>query len=214
MAKKSKWYVVWVGRTPGVFNNWNDCKRSTEGFPEAKFKSFESNSEAYAAFSDHPAKHVYRKANSSATPTKTANRVGLGQPIADSISVDAACSGNPGKMEYQGVDTVTKEEIFHMGPYADGTNNIGEFLALVHALALLQKKNLPTKTIYSDSKIAIGWVKKKKCNTKLEHTGKNDILFELIDRAEKWLENNSYYNPILKWETKVWGEVPADFGRK
>jgi ribonuclease HI len=117
-------------------------------------------------------------------------------------------------MEYQGVDTQTRENLFHMGPYPDGTNNIGEFLALVHALAYLQQNNLPTKIIYSDSKIAIGWVKKKKCGTKLAPTRNNGKLFEYIDRAERWLMNNRYNNPILKWETEVWGEIPADFGRK
>jgi len=129
------------------------------------------------------------------------------------MAVDAACSGNPGLLEYRGVYVADRSEIFHMGPLEEGTNNIGEFLAIVHALALLKKqnKNIP---VYSDSMNAIKWVIKKKCNTKLEQSGKNKLLFELIGRAEVWLQNNDYRNPILKWETKQWGEIPADFGRK
>ena len=116
-------------------------------------------------------------------------------------------------MEYRGVDTLSGKEIFRQGPYFDGTNNIGEFLAIVHGLALLKKKNsnLP---VYTDSMTAISWVRKRKANTKLELTARNAILFELIERAEKWLKTNTWSNPILKWETQCWGEIPADFGRK
>jgi len=131
----------------------------------------------------------------------------------ESISVDAACSGNPGMLEYRGVYTKTGKEIFHQGPFRNGTNNIGEFLAIVHALALLKQKNsqLP---LYSDSRTALKWVQQKKAKTKLEKNEENEYLFELIARAENWLQNNEYSTPLLKWETEAWGEIPADFGRK
>jgi len=127
--------------------------------------------------------------------------------------VDAACSGNPGRMEYRGVYVADGVELFHVGPLEDATNNIGEFLAIVHALAMLKKsgKKIP---VYSDSVNAIKWIDRKKCNTKLERSERNMPVFELIERAEKWLRTNTYDNPILKWETKQWGEIPADFGRK
>ncbi|HBB48571.1 MAG TPA: ribonuclease H [Flavobacteriaceae bacterium] len=136
-----------------------------------------------------------------------------GEPNLYSIAVDAASSGNPGRMEYQGVDTQTGKLLFHQGPFAQGTNNVGEFLALVHGLAYLKKEG-SDRAIYSDSRIAIGWVRKKKCGTKLAPHSSNKILFELIVRAETWLRSNTYSTSILKWETKVWGEIPADFGRK
>ena len=137
----------------------------------------------------------------------------IGQPNYNSIAVDAASSGNPGIMEYRGVDTQTHKQLFHQGPFTQGTNNIGEFLAIVHGLALLKQKN-SDRIIYTDSRIAMGWVKKKKCNTKLKPSAKNKTLFELISRAETWLKNNTYATKIVKWETKAWGEIPADFGRK
>ena len=130
-----------------------------------------------------------------------------------SIAVDAASSGNPGVMEYQGVDTKTKKKLFKQGPFEQGTNNIGEFLALVHGLAFL-KQQKSDRIIYTDSRIAMGWVRKKTCKTKLKPNAKNVIVFKLIERAEKWLASNSYNTPIVKWETKAWGEIPADFGRK
>ena len=117
-------------------------------------------------------------------------------------------------MEYQGIFYNTGKRIFHNGPLANGTNNIGEFLAIVHALGYCKKHHLPEMPIYSDSRNAIGWVKAKKCKTNLEESGKTLHIFELIKRAEHWLESNSYKNPVLKWETDSWGENPADFGRK
>jgi ribonuclease HI len=133
--------------------------------------------------------------------------------ISNSISVDAACSGNPGLMEYRGVHTVSREEIFRQGPHKDGTNNIGEFLALVHALAFLKKMQSNTP-IYTDSRTAMAWVRNKKVKTTLNKTAKNANLFDMMDRAIKWLKSNTYTNKIIKWDTKNWGEIPADFGRK
>jgi Predicted double-stranded RNA/RNA-DNA hybrid binding protein len=116
-------------------------------------------------------------------------------------------------MEYRGVYIPTGQEIFHIGPLRKGTNNIGEFLALVHGLAFLKQKGSDIP-IYSDSRNAISWVKKKKCKTQLEREKCNEPIFDLIERAEKWLKTNTYTTEILKWETKEWGEIPADFGRK
>ena len=138
----------------------------------------------------------------------------LGDEIrADAWAVDAACSGNPGPMEYQAIDLQTGARVFHSGPMK-GTNNIGEFLAIVHALALMQQQGLYEKTIYSDSYNAILWVTKRQCKTKLERTPETEPLYQIIARAERWLQTHQWRNPIIKWETQKWGEVPADFGRK
>ncbi|SFK29240.1 viroplasmin family protein [Proteiniphilum acetatigenes] len=210
MAKK-KFYVVWKGVKPGIYNSWDDCKAQVSGFENALYKSFSTLEEAEKAFSGNPWKSLQpqqRKKPASGTASKPVEKF-----FPESIAVDAACSGNPGLMEYRGVFVADRTEIFHMGPMAEGTNNIGEFLAIVHALALLKQKG-STIPIYSDSVNAIKWVKNKKCNTKLEQTTANRPIFDLIERAEAWLRSNSYPNPILKWETKLWGEIPADFGRK
>jgi len=207
---KQKFYVVWEGHTPGIYTTWDAAKRQVDGYAQAKYKSFESRAEAEKAF-----KGNYWAFVKTAAPTqKSAGKVPRSAIIKDSLAVDAACSGNPGDMEYQGVHTTTDQQFFHVGPLKDGTNNIGEFLALVHALAMLKQMGKPAMPIYSDSKIAQGWVKKGKCNTKLEYTGRNDKIFDLIERAEQWLAANKITNPIIKWETEDWGEIPADFGRK
>ncbi|MBR5084680.1 MAG: ribonuclease H [Prevotella sp.] len=131
---------------------------------------------------------------------------------ADAWAVDAACSGNPGMMEYQGIDLATGAQVFHFGPIF-GTNNIGEFLAIVHALALMEQQGIH-KTIYTDSYNAIVWVTKRKCKTTLERSERTQKLHEIILRAEKWLYSHPIQIPIIKWDTTRWGEIPADFGRK
>lgn len=210
MAKK-KFYVVWDGIETGIFDTWDKCKAVTNNYPQAKFKSFKTLEMAKNAFSNNYFEVVGKQVFE--TELTKEELLKIGKPILNSISVDAACSGNPGKMEYRGVITETKKQLFIKGPFDEGTNNIGEFLALVHGIALLKKDN-NTLPIYSDSKIAISWIKQKVCKTKLEKNEKNSSLFELIIRAENWLKTNSYENKILKWETKAWGEIPADFGRK
>lgn len=217
MARKQRFYVVWKGKKPGVYQSWAECKEQVHQFEQALYKSFPTLEEAERAFMENPWKHL--NTNNTNTPRQTANKASssLNSPnnriISNSIAVDAACSGNPGLMEYRGVYVGDGVQIFHHGPLEGGTNNIGEFLAIVHALAMLKQKG-STIPLYSDSANAIKWIEKKKCNTKLKPTEQNKPIFDLIERAEKWLHENAYSNPILKWETKLWGEIPADFGRK
>jgi len=201
---KRKYYVVWNGRKTGVFQTWEQCKAQVDGYPEARYKSFKSKEEAEAAYKAGP--EVLKKMGSKQTQASKGY-------IEESISVDAACSGNPGPMEYRGVYTRNGKEIFRHGPVQNGTNNIGEFLAIVHALALLKKKN-STLPIYSDSATAIGWVKKKRANTTLVRDESTREIWDLLDRATLWLNRHAYPNEILKWETSGWGEIKADFGRK
>ena len=211
MAKKKKFYVVWQGHETGVFDSWNICKKAIHNYPQAQYKSFESQAAAEDAYAGNYFDFVGKKAQ--APKLSQAELEKIGEPNLYSIAVDAASSGNPGKMEYRGVDTQTHKQLFHQGPFEQGTNNIGEFLALVHGLAFL-KQHKSDRILYTDSKIAMSWVRQKKCKTKLVKNTKNAHLFELVKRAEVWLHNNTYNTKIVKWETKAWGEIPADFGRK
>ena len=200
---KQKYYVVWKGNNPGVYKSWEKCQKEIKNIKGALFKSFGDIEEAQKAYEMGFDK--YKKIS-------VKDHV-LDGPELNSISVDAASSGNPGIMEYQGVDTETKEVLFKMGPFNNATNNIGEFLALVHGIAILEK-DLKKKIIYSDSITAMSWVRKKRCQTKLTRSKGNEEVFILVDRALLWLKENKYSAIIKKWETKNWGEIPADFGRK
>jgi ribonuclease HI len=212
MAKKPKFYVVWKGRETGVFSTWDDCKAQTNGFEGAVFKSFESKVLAEEAFHDSSSQYVGKNKKVISTLSKE-ELVLIGEPLEDAIAVDGAWNNNTGLVEYQGRYLKTYEVLFHIGPLEDGTINIVEFLAIVHALALCKQMHLKVP-IYSDSKIALGWIRDKKARTNHPTSEKNKKLFEMLSRAEKWLENNTFENELLKWETKAWGENPADFGRK
>ncbi|NLN95040.1 MAG: ribonuclease H [Bacteroidales bacterium] len=208
--KNNKFYTVWIGRVPGVYQDWETCSEQVNGFKGAKYKSFPSLQEAEAAFQAGPDNYFIKELKQEKASWKT---LAEGRPEANSISVDAACSGNPGVMEYRGVYTETGTEIFHQGPFQKATNNIGEFLAIVHALAWLKKNDLELP-VYTDSRTAIIWLKNKEVKTKLVRTEENEKVFELIQRALYWLDTNHYNVLVMKWNTNLWGENPADFGRK
>lgn len=207
MAKKQKYYVIWEGHQKGIFDNWAETEKQIKGFAGAQYKSFDSRDEAYAASK----KSYWASVNPKA---KTVLRTGNAAPfLIPSISVDAACAGNPGVLEYQGVNTETKEVLFKRGPFPVGTVNLGEFLAIVHGLSYLKKINCPYP-LYSDSRTAIAWVRNRAIKTNLERNAQTAELFELVDKAIVWLKNNPTTTKILKWETEDWGENPADYGRK
>ncbi len=208
MAKKQKYYVIWEGHQKGIFDSWAETEKNIKGFPNAQYKSFESRSEAEAASK----KNYWASINPQSGKTLKTNG-NAGQYILPSISVDAACAGNPGILEYQGVNTATKEVLFKRGPFPVGTVNLGEFLAIVHGLSYLKKLDCPFP-LYSDSRTAITWVRNKAIKTNLERNASTADLFDLVDRAIDWLKSNTYTTKILKWETEDWGENPADYGRK
>lgn len=221
MSRKNKFYVVWKGNHPGVYDNWEACKKEVENFPGALYKGFPDKTCAEEAF-EKGFSGFEKTEKTTHQPSSHAPH----SPLSPAIAVDAACSGNPGKMEYQGVfvdfgtEPATTTTLFKSPVFENGTNNIGEFLAIVHALAW-QKQKRTAYPIYSDSVNAQKWVREKRCRTKLEPNDKNKYLFELIERAEKWLQENDEWMrqmslriPVLKWKTEIWGEIPADYGRK
>jgi ribonuclease HI len=220
MAKvKANFYVVWQGRESGIYDSWAACEAQVKGV-SAKYKGFATREEAEKALADGAEKYI---APRTANKKKAVNTISVKDlsatemqqhgVILPALAVDAACSGNPGKMEFRGVIADTGTEVFHRGPYIGGTNNIGEFLAIVLGLAYLKKHQLPW-ILYSDSKTAIAWIKQKKCKTQLEWNAQNQDLLLAVRAAEKWLTENTWTTKIYKWETEKWGEIPADFGRK
>ncbi len=201
-----KFYVVWKGRKRGVFSSWSECEAQVKGYPEAEYKAFDTRAEAERALAG-------KYADYAGKPASTQKWLfAPNPPVVPSLCVDAACDGSPGRLEFRGVRTQDGEQIFHAGPFADGTNNVGEFLAIVRAFEWLGDNRLDWP-VYSDSGNAIGWVKAGKCNTKLAHLPSNRKLFEMIARAENNLKTARTFK-VLKWDTPAWGENPADFGRK
>lgn len=237
--KANKYYVVWKGFAPGVYDSWEEAEIQVSGYPDAQYRAYKTQEAAVEAFRDGFDKEgliqdLRRQASKmieegvapkftehdpangktqAATAPQPATPAQTAPYLLDALAVDAACSGNPGPMEYRGVMVRTRQQIFKIGPMPGGTNNIGEFLAIVHGLALQEQQGtrLP---IYSDSVNAQIWVRQGKCKTTLTPNEQNAPIFELIRRAELWLQTHSFRLPIYKWNTQQWGEIPADFGRK
>ena len=152
-TNRNKWYVVWVGTEPGVCDSWAECEARVKDYPGARYKSYKTQEEAVRAFREGDDTREVLRAIARG-PLTHVNYEAFPEIIADSIAVDGACSGNPGMMEYRGVDVMTGAELFHQGPFPDATNNIGEYLALVHALAFFHNTQNGHTAIYSDSRTA------------------------------------------------------------
>ena len=214
MARR-KFYVVWEGQNPGIYDTWEECEAQVKNYPGARYKAYDDQTAATLAFRGNDRDTVDMLRAIASHKPKVVNYEAFPDIILDSIAVDGACAKNPGPMEYQGVRVRTGEQVFHVGPLEDGTNNVGEYLALIHALALLDKEGDTTTAIYSDSRTAISWIRRGGHRSTLARTTKNGKIFDMLDRADKWLlAHYPVKNPIYKWDTDKWGEITADFGRK
>jgi ribonuclease HI len=222
--KKSKYYVVFRGLRRGIYDTWEECQKNVSRFPQASFASFDSKTEAERAFLCGDLKK-WRETSSSSSSIATRPSTMLLCKDGPILCVDAACSGFPGPVEYRGVllsaHTVASasEEVFHYGPFRDGSNNIGEFLAIATGLRWLHARSLDYP-VYSDSKCAIGWILGNDgCNTTVSRDAMDPELRTEIEEAEKWLSTCTWATKkcrtlLHKWDTDRWGEIPADFGRK
>ncbi|WJM54471.1 ribonuclease H family protein [Pseudomonas asiatica] len=182
MAKTAsrKWYVVWAGRCPGIYQNWASCQSQTDGFPGARFKSFTSQAEAEAAFGANSAASTSaRQATTRATTTPiksvltTQSKLQIRKVEADvKIFVDGACNPNPGEagsgaaVYEHGVLT----SLWYGRYQPQGTNNTAELAALHYGLVLAGEatKKGHSAAVFADSSYAIncitqwaaGWEKK------------------------------------------------------
>lgn len=214
MAQR-KFYVVWEGLQPGIYDSWEECKAQVDGYKGAKYRAYDSCEAATAAFRkqmdvEEMKFYTFLTQKREVRPNYAANP----EIRLDAIAVDAACNKNPGGMvEYQGVVVGTGERLFHVGPFPGGTNNIGEYIGIVHALAYLTQRGDGTTPIYSDSRTALSWVRNRHSRSTVQ-LPPDSKLKELLDRADRWIATHTWINPIYKWNTEDWGEIPADFGRK
>lgn len=209
-----KFYVVWAGWAPGIYDTWEECQAQVANFPGAKYRAYYTQEEATAAYRGSYEEQASLIKVIGERKAEVVNYAAFPEIRLDAIAVDGACAKNPGPMEYRGVEVGTGRQIFRYGPLDGGTNNIGEYLALVHALALLSQHGDGSTPIYSDSRTALAWLRNRRSKSTLTPNGKNARIFELLERANRWVMTHTWTNPVLKWETERWGEIPADFGRK
>lgn len=276
----TKFYGVWIGKIPGVYDNWNDCKAQVDKFPKAKYSKLKASNKQEALIEFESLKENKEEVkNSKSEISKTeglkscpscdsakvkeqwenqefeygTNGVKLSvkvpvihceecemsftdfrgeqlrqqavdnylrnqenqKPTTEVLTVDGASNGK--NCEFQAVWYPSGKKAFSSKVFEGGTNNIAEFLGLVLAIKHLKDKDLPL-VVYTDSITAISWVRDKKANTTARTTGKlTNELESLLEKAEAFLMQNKELMKkvkIKKWETKEWGEIPADFGRK
>lgn len=197
MAKnKNKYYVVWRGRETGIFDSWEACRASIDGFQGAQYKGYPTWEEAHEGhINGYWNETIIRKIDAADT-----------EVIKRSFITDVQCDAE-GTMTYSILDNETLTYIYQSPKYLDANNNVGQFIAIVHALAHLARTS-DTRPIYTTSDTAIAWTKKRECNTRLCRTLNNTNLFDLLIRANSWIANNSFANQILKWNTASWGNPP------
>lgn len=223
--KHAKWYSVWKGRTIGVFDNWTDCKKSTERYQGAKYESFKTYDDARASFLEHTTKYKSKILEKSIIDKEERWRTCEKSPQFPFYCTDAACT-NPhcGIVEYRCFYVFSKDStpknIYSFGPFQDGSNNIGEYLALVKALMWLETTEPNgTDPVYSDSKIAIIWISDIKNPGSNSHIPKiGEALKGELLMCDDWVKKSTSYSQIARrvrhWNTSDWGEIPADYGRK
>lgn len=128
--------------------------------------------------------------------------------LSKGIAVDAAHSMKQKKTEFRGVDLASGEVIFYRD-LGNKTINIGEFLAIVEACKYIIKHNYEPKVIYSDSQVAINWLKNKYAAS-IKRDRDVDKALIYLRAAYTWVDEIK----VVHWDNKQWGEIPADFGNK
>ena len=46
----NKYYVVWKGYAPGVYDSWEEAEIQVSGFPDAQYRAYKSMEDAVQAF--------------------------------------------------------------------------------------------------------------------------------------------------------------------
>ncbi len=203
MASSRRYYVVWRGRRPGVYDSWEACAEQVQGYPNALYRAYPSRALAEKAFRMGP--------EAAWLPTWALAEPGPERP---SLAVDASASRPRGPVAYRGVLLQPRGKVQPVfeGRLGEATVPLGEFLALVRALQWLDahEQRMP---VYTDSTTALGWFHRGGPSpTALERTPEDAR--RSLEEALRWLQQHPGPWDVRLWETAAWGENPADFGRK
>ena len=186
-------YAVWQGRRTGIFTKWEEARAQIDGYPSPGFAAFLSRAEAERELEER------RRLLAPAGPPPEAG-----------IAVDAACAGAVGPLEYRGIDLRTGETVFAEGPVDAGTNNLGEFLAIVRALEMLDRQEV-SGPIWSESDVAIAWVGEGRHRSSVKPTDRNRELRRRLCRAELFLVDAPAPADVRRWRSDAWGAIPVEF---
>jgi ribonuclease HI len=151
-----KYYVVFKGRTPGIYQNWTECQKQINKFKGAEHKSYLSVEAAEEAY--YGQDYIVNSENNEQAQEGNL----LLNHFDYSIFCDGACRGNPGPAG-SGVAIYQREllDLLLYGSYNSfSTNNAAELLALHEALLWAENyiNNGLSVQIYCDSSYAINAV--------------------------------------------------------
>jgi ribonuclease HI len=157
-----KFYVVWVGKQPGIYTTWSEAEQQVKGFPKAKFKSFASKPLAQEAYAQGITSSTSKRTTSKKLAKKTESSHVLTADV--DIFCDGACDPNPGKAG-TGIAIYKQQKVDQLwyGLYnPKGTNNTAELLGLYHSLMIAKDelKKDQSITIHCDSKYSIDCITK------------------------------------------------------
>jgi ribonuclease HI len=199
---------VKIGREPGVYRTWEECKAQVDGYAKAQYKGFGSLEEAEAylgyAKTNKPGPGKPAGAKPPGAPKKK-RRARRGEDEAKAreilktdeglkhvvIYTDGACIGNPGPGGYGVVMLHDKHRKEFSRGFRLTTNNRMEILACIVGLRAL--KEPCAVTLYSDSQYVInsmskGWARRwRKNNWKRDDqpVPNADLWRQMLDLCDK-----------------------------
>ena len=178
-----KYYVVWKGSKPGIYDSWPAAKEQTEGRADAQFMGFPSKAEAQAAYQSTYTKALMRRSVNKTPSAHSSHATKINTPMGNHLSsnphgyngtadiniyCDGACSPNPGKSGtgiaiYESINDKTQLTSLWYGLYqANGTNNTAELNGLLKSFEIAQQYIAQNKKVQvlSDSKYSIDCITK------------------------------------------------------
>lgn len=142
------------------------------------------------------------------------------------IAVDASMRGGKtgasnGVIEWRVVDLVTGHEIHRSNIYPQGTISLAELLAIYDGLKFFMDANLHNEEfpfLYTDSKVAYEWANGRPIKSSLPVNEATGPLWSMVWSDQGWAElpevRDVIKDKLRMWNTKEWGENPADLGYK
>ena len=121
------------------------------------------------------------------------------------ICTDAGTHGNPGPSEYN-VSDLNGNVLAHahLGVHS---NNFAELAGILAGISYAKTHRI--SDVWTDSQVCLFWIKNKRVGKDVHE---RDAVLNLIEAIHSELKGASVN--LKKWDTKKWGEIPADFGRK
>ena len=147
-------YVVRKGRRTGIFTTYAECEAQVKYYPGAIYKIFST-----LAAAEYALKYGWNRSNKMPSNFNNCKvEINVSLPSSPCLCTDGS-KIKLNSIEYRTVEYPSRKELFRYGPYPNGSNNIAEFLGLVATIRYCKHHSIELP-IYTDSSVALIWVKK------------------------------------------------------